>query len=98
MLVWTESLNMAPTHSSHTAGLLSRGTTNTIQKWTRTPPLLLLLSETGKDKDVLFSGDSQWTQRIPEVRDDGLLVESGHRGRPVHRTDLHRKASSEGKP
>lgn len=44
MLVWTESLKMAPTHSSHTAGLLSRGTTNTIQKWTRTPPLLLLLS------------------------------------------------------
>lgn len=45
MLVWTESLKMAPTHSSHTAGPLSRGTTNTIQKWTRTPPLLLLLLE-----------------------------------------------------
>lgn len=45
MLVWTESLKMAPTHSSHTAGLFSRGTTNTIQKWTSTPPLLLLLGE-----------------------------------------------------
>lgn len=48
---------------------------------------------------MLFSGEDGWTQKVPEVRDDGLLVESGHSGRPVDRTDLQGKASSaEGTP
>lgn len=48
---------------------------------------------------MLFSGEDGWTQKVPEVRDDGLLVESGHGGRPVDGTHLQGKASTaEGKP
>lgn len=60
---------------------------------------VVITVRTVKDEDVLFSGDDEWTQKIPEVRDGGLLVESAHRGHPVHRTDLHRNAlSTEDKP
>lgn len=43
---------------------------------------------------MLFSGEDGWTQKVPQVRDDGLLVQSGHSGRPVDGTDLQGKASS----
>lgn len=42
--VSTESLSITLTHSSHTAGVFSLGTTKIIQKYTSTPPLSLLLT------------------------------------------------------
>lgn len=55
VLVWIEFFKIAATQSSQNTWLFACGTTNTIQKWTRRPPLLLLLkSDTQANYSIVF--------------------------------------------
>lgn len=86
---------MAPINSSDITVLFTWGITNTIQKCTNTPPWSLVLrwvrtegKKTEPQLELFTAHDDDDDDELPEVWNDSLLVESGHRGRLVHTAHL----------